>query len=72
MVAGEATAQQVWRWDYMEWEEAFEMVSPELSALWASANVRMASLSWAHWIASVQTFGQVYLWGGVFYAVSFF
>lgn len=48
------------------------MVSPELSALWASANVTVASPSWAHWIASVQTFGQVYLWGGVFYAVPFF
>lgn len=33
----------------MEWEGAFEMVSPQFSALWASANVRVASLSWAHW-----------------------
>lgn len=33
MAAGEGTAQQAWRWDCMEWEEAFERVSLKLSVL---------------------------------------
>ena len=62
MVASGETAQQGWRWDRVEWEEAFELVSLKLSAVWASANGRTPS--WLCWRASIQTFGPGSLRGG--------